>query len=41
MSDTTVKKIDGSHSPIGKHGEKYLAGGKSVAMRLPPALTKQ
>lgn len=43
MSDTTVKKIDSSHSPIGKHGEKYLADGKSVSMRLwkePPGLEK-
>ncbi|MDZ8050631.1 MAG: cupin domain-containing protein [Aulosira sp. ZfuVER01] len=34
MSDTSVKKVDSSHSPKGKLGQKYLASGKSVAMRL-------
>lgn len=34
MSDTTVTKIDSSHSPHGAMGQKYLASGKSVAMRL-------
>ncbi|HEU4631660.1 MAG TPA: cupin domain-containing protein [Gemmatimonadaceae bacterium] len=34
MSDTTVKKIDSAHSPTGPHGERYLASGKSLAMRL-------
>ncbi|MEH1855267.1 MAG: cupin domain-containing protein [Nostoc sp.] len=34
MSDTTVKKIDSTHSPKGKLGQKYLASGKEVAMRL-------
>ncbi|MDX2105676.1 MAG: cupin domain-containing protein [Candidatus Melainabacteria bacterium] len=32
--DTTVKKIDSRFSPEGKDGEKYLAGGKRVSMRL-------
>ncbi len=32
--DTTVKKIDSRFSPTGKDGEKYLAGGKRVSMRL-------
>lgn len=32
--DTTIKKIDSSHSPRGRMGEIYLASGKSVAMRL-------
>lgn len=34
MGDTTVKKVDSSSSPTGKHGQTYLASGKSVAMRL-------
>jgi len=34
MTDTTVTKIDSSHSPHGEMGQKYLASGKSVAMRL-------
>jgi quercetin dioxygenase-like cupin family protein len=34
MKDTTIIKIDGAQSPKGEHGEKYLASGKSVAMRL-------
>ncbi len=34
MTDTTVTKIDSSHSPHGEMGQKYLASGKSLAMRL-------
>ena len=34
MSDTSVKKVDSSHSPKGNLGQKYLASGKTVAMRL-------
>ena len=34
MPDTTVTKIDSTHSPTGKQGQKYLASGKSLAMRL-------
>lgn len=34
MSDTTVKKVDVKHSPAGEEGQKYLASGKNVAMRL-------
>ncbi|MBD2337281.1 cupin domain-containing protein [Calothrix sp. FACHB-156] len=34
MSDTSVKKVDSSHSPKGKLGQKYLASGKAVAMRI-------
>jgi quercetin dioxygenase-like cupin family protein len=34
MKDTTVIKVDGAQSPKGAHGEKYLASGKNVAMRL-------
>jgi quercetin dioxygenase-like cupin family protein len=34
MADTTVKKVDSKHSPIGEMGQTYLASGKSVSMRL-------
>lgn len=34
MSDTTVTKVDSHHSPHGALGQKYLASGKSMAMRL-------
>lgn len=34
MSDTTVIKVDSAYSPTGKLGQKYLASGKSIAMRL-------
>ena len=34
MADTTIKKIDADHSPIGEMGQAYLAAGKKVAMRL-------
>lgn len=34
MSDTTVTKVDSAHSPHGELGQKYLASGKTVAMRL-------
>jgi len=34
MSDTSVKKVDSTHSPHGKQGQKYLASGKSLSMRL-------
>ncbi|WP_035564172.1 cupin domain-containing protein [Hymenobacter sp. IS2118] len=34
MSDTTITKVDSRHSPKGKDGEKYLASGKHVAMRM-------
>lgn len=29
-----MKKVDSTESPKGKYGQKYLASGKSVAMRL-------
>jgi quercetin dioxygenase-like cupin family protein len=32
--DTSVVKIDSSHSPRGPSGERYLASGTRVAMRL-------
>lgn len=34
MRDTTIIKVDSAHSPKGQNGEKYLASGKSVAMRM-------
>lgn len=34
VGDTTVKKVDSRHSPHGAAGQKYLASGKSVSMRL-------
>lgn len=34
MADTTVTKIDSRGSPKGAMGQKYLASGVSVAMRL-------
>lgn len=42
--DTTITKVDASHSPTGPRGEKYLASGKSLSMRLwvkEPARDKQ
>lgn len=45
MPDTTVKKVDSAHSPVGPMGQVYLAGGKGIAMRLwrdePPGEPKQ
>lgn len=34
MGDTTVTKVDSDNSPHGEMGQKYLASGKSIAMRL-------
>lgn len=34
MSDRTVTKVDSRHSPKGDMGQKYLASGVSLAMRL-------
>jgi mannose-6-phosphate isomerase-like protein (cupin superfamily) len=34
MGDTTVTKIDSRNSPKGKQGQKYLASGVHLAMRL-------
>lgn len=34
MSDTTVTKVDSRHSPHGSMGQKYLASGVHVGMRL-------
>lgn len=32
--DTSVTKVDSAKSPAGPDGERYLAAGKSMAMRL-------
>ena len=32
--DTTVKKVDSTHSPKGEMGQTYLVSGVKVAMRL-------
>ena len=32
--DRTIKKIDSAYSPSGHMGQKYLASGKHLAMRL-------
>ena len=34
MSDTTIIKVDSRHSPKGADGEKYLASGKNISMRM-------
>jgi quercetin dioxygenase-like cupin family protein len=34
MTDTTVTKVKSQFSPKGAMGQKYLASGKSLAMRL-------
>lgn len=34
MGDTTVTKIDSRHSPKGAMGQRYLASGVNLAMRL-------
>ncbi|HZS81896.1 MAG TPA: cupin domain-containing protein [Stellaceae bacterium] len=34
MVDTSVKKIDSGNSPKGGAGQKYLAAGKNLSMRL-------
>jgi quercetin dioxygenase-like cupin family protein len=34
VGDTTIMKVQGKHSPHGDLGQKYLASGKNVAMRL-------
>lgn len=34
MPDTSVKKVDSAYSPKGEMGQKYLASGKSLSMRL-------
>ena len=34
MGDTTVKKVSSRNSPRGEQGQKYLASGTGVAMRM-------
>ena len=34
MGETTVTKVDSRQSPVGAMGQKYLASGKRMAMRL-------
>jgi mannose-6-phosphate isomerase-like protein (cupin superfamily) len=34
MADTSVTKVDSAYSPRGADGQKYLASGTKVAMRL-------
>jgi len=34
MSDTSVKKVNADTAPTGELGQKYLASGKQMAMRL-------
>jgi quercetin dioxygenase-like cupin family protein len=34
MADTTVTKVDSAFSPRGQMGQKYLASGVHIAMRL-------
>ena len=34
MADSTIVKVDSTTSPRGKMGQKYLANGKAISMRL-------
>ncbi|WKN33226.1 hypothetical protein PZB74_07720 [Porifericola rhodea] len=34
MSDTSIKKIEVNHSPATEKGEKFLASGTQLAMRM-------
>ena len=34
MSDTSVTKVSSEHSPTGTLGQKYLASGVTISMRL-------
>jgi mannose-6-phosphate isomerase-like protein (cupin superfamily) len=34
MKDTTLQKVTSDHSPHGAMGQKYLASGKTLSMRL-------
>ncbi len=34
MGDSTIKKVDSRYSPRGATGQRYLASGKSLSMRL-------
>ncbi|MBE0598168.1 MAG: cupin domain-containing protein [Desulfuromonadales bacterium] len=45
MADTSVTKVDSKHSPRGEMGQKYLASGVTIGMRLwesePPGTTEE
>ncbi|MHA7886440.1 MULTISPECIES: cupin domain-containing protein [Roseicyclus] len=32
--DTTIKKVQAAHSPVGAMGQKFLVAGKTMSMRL-------
>jgi quercetin dioxygenase-like cupin family protein len=34
MPDTSVTKVEASHAPKGPQGQKYLAAGRALSMRL-------
>lgn len=34
MGDTSVQKVQAAHSPVGAMGQKYLATGVAIGMRL-------
>lgn len=34
MGDASVMKVQSAHSPVGDHGQKYLASGVSISMRM-------
>lgn len=33
-ADTTIKKVQAAHSPVGAMGQKFLVAGKTMSMRL-------
>ncbi len=33
-NDSTIKKVESDHSPMGDMGQKFLVAGKKVSMRL-------
>ncbi|MGJ3245473.1 MAG: cupin domain-containing protein [Elainellaceae cyanobacterium] len=34
MTDTSVKKVSSAYSPMGEMGQKYLAAGTNLSMRM-------
>lgn len=34
MADTSITKVSSSNAPVGEMGQKYLASGKSLSMRM-------
>ncbi len=34
MADTSVTKVDAAHAPKGPQGQRYLANGRALSMRL-------